>query len=71
MRAIGLVGILVVLGQLVLGISSGALALWVQRRFFLHVDEDQSFAIPGTVAFFVSLYYFWLVIQIDAGTSAF
>jgi hypothetical protein len=37
-------------------------ALWVQRRFFLHPDEDQSFAIPGTVAFFVSAYYFWMVI---------
>ena len=70
MRAIGLVGILVVLGQLVLGISSGAVALWVQRRFFLHSDEDQSFAIPGTVAFFVSLYYFWLVIQIDPASSS-
>lgn len=65
MRAIGLVGILVVLGQLILGISVGAVALWVQRRFFLHTDEDQSFGIPTTVAFFVSLYYFWMVIQID------
>lgn len=64
MYGIGLIGVLVVLGQIVLGISSGAVALWVQRRFFLHSDEDQSFAIPGTVAFFVSLYYFWLVIQI-------
>jgi hypothetical protein len=69
MRAIGLVGILVVLGQLVLGISSGAVALWVQRRFFLHPDEDQSFAIPGTVAFFVSLYSLWLVIQIDPSSA--
>lgn len=62
MSEIGLVGILVILGQVVLGISTGAVALWVQRRFFLHEDEDQSFAIPGTVAFFVSMYYFWMVI---------
>lgn len=63
MSEIGLVGILVILGQVVLGISVGSLALWVQRRFFLHPDEDQSFAIPGTVAFFTSLYYFWMVVQ--------
>jgi hypothetical protein len=62
MNEIGLVGTLVILGQIVLGISSGAAALWVQRRFFLHDDEDQSFAIPGTVAFFTSAYYFWMVI---------
>jgi hypothetical protein len=62
MSEIGLVGILVILGQLVLGVSTGSVALWVQRRFFLHPDEDQSFAIPGTVAFFTSLYYFWMVI---------
>lgn len=62
MSSIGLVGVLVILGQIVLGISSGSLALWVQRRFFLHSDEDQSFAIPGTVAFFTSMYYFWMVI---------
>lgn len=67
MSSIGLVGMIVVLGQLVLGIGTGAVALWVQRRFFLHADECQSFAIPGTVAFFTSLYYFWLVIQIDLG----
>jgi len=66
MSEIGLVGILVILGQLVLGIGAGSVALWVQRRFFLHADEDQSFVIPGTVAFFTSLYYFWMVIQIDA-----
>lgn len=65
MSPIGLVGLIVIAGQLVLGIGSGAVALWVQRRFFLHPDEDQSFAIPGTVAFFTSLYYFWMVIQID------
>lgn len=63
MFSIGLVGVLVILGQIVLGISSGSLALWVQRRFFLHADEDQSFAIPGTVAFFTSLYYLWMVIE--------
>lgn len=62
MEHIGLVGTLVILGQIVLGISSGSVALWVQRRFFLHPDEDQSFAIPGTVAFFTSMYYFWMVI---------
>lgn len=62
MSSIGLVGTLVILGQIVLGASSGAVVLWVQRRFFLHEDEDQSFAIPGTVAFFTSLYYFWMVI---------
>lgn len=65
MSEIGLVGILVILGQLALGVGAGAVALWVQRRFFLHPDEGQSFAIPGTVAFFTSLYYFWMVIQID------
>lgn len=63
MSSIGIVGVLIVLGQVVLGISVGSLALWVQRRFFLRSDEDQSFAIPGTVAFFTSLYYFWMVIQ--------
>lgn len=63
MSEIGLVGILVILGQLVLGIGSGSAALWVQRRFFLHADEDQSFVIPGTVAFFTSLYYLWMVIE--------
>lgn len=62
MSEIGLVGILVILGQLVLGVSMGSVALWVQRRFFLHPDEDQSFVIPGTVAFFTSAYYFWMVI---------
>lgn len=65
MSSIGLVGILVILGQLVLGIGTGSVVLWVQRRFFLHDDEEQSFVIPGTVAFFTSLYYFWMVIQID------
>lgn len=65
MSSIGLVAVLVILGQIVLAIGSGSLALWVQRKFFLYGDEDQSFVIPGTVAFFVSLYYFWLVIQID------
>lgn len=62
MNEIGLVGILIILGQMVTGISTGAVALWIQRRFFLHPDEDQSFAIPGTVAFFTSMYYFWMVI---------
>lgn len=65
MSEIGLVTILVLLGQLVLGVGVGSVALWVQRRFFLGDDECQSFAIPGTVAFFTSLYYFWMVIQID------
>lgn len=65
MSEIGLVGILVILGQAVAGIGTGAFALWVQRRFFLHEDEDQSFAIPGAVAFFVCLSYFWMVIQLD------
>lgn len=69
MSSIGLVGMIVILGQMAVAISSGAVALWVQRRFFLHPDESQSFAIPGTVAFFVSLYYFWLVIQIDLPQS--
>ncbi len=68
MSEIGLVGILVILGQMAAGFGSGAVVLWLQRQFFLHDDEDQSFAIPGIVAFFVSLYYFWLVIQIDIPT---
>jgi hypothetical protein len=62
MDKIGLVGMLIILGQMCLGIGTGSVALWVQRRFFLHADEDQSFVIPGTVAFFTSLYYFWMVI---------
>jgi hypothetical protein len=66
MSSIGLIGILVILGMMVVTIGVGSVALWVQRRFFLHEDEDQSFVIPGTVAFFTSLYYFWLVIQIEA-----
>lgn len=65
MSTIGLVAILVILGQIVLGIASGSLALWVQRRFFLKPDEYQSFAIPGMVACFTSAYYFWMVIQIE------
>lgn len=68
MSEIGLVGILVILGQIVTGISAGASALWVQRRFFLHPDEDQSFAIPGAVAFFTSMYYFWMVITHGIGS---
>lgn len=63
MSEIGLVTMLIILGQLCLGIGTGSVVLWVQRRFFLHPDEGQSFAIPGTVAFFTSLYYFWMVIQ--------
>lgn len=65
MSEIGLVGILVLLGQAFTGMGSGALTLWIQRRFFLHEDEDQSFAIPGIVALFVSLTYFWMVITVD------
>jgi hypothetical protein len=65
MSSIGLIGLLVILGQVALGISTGGLALWVQRKFFLKPDEYQSFVIPGTVAIFASAYYFWLVIQID------
>ncbi|QAX93018.1 membrane protein [Streptomyces phage Rooney] len=68
MEHIGLVGILVILGHIVVGLGTGALGLWMQRRFFLHADEDQSFAIPGTVAFFTSLTYFWVVIQLDTWT---
>jgi hypothetical protein len=63
MSSIGLVGILVILGMMVAAIGTGSVALWVQRRFFLHPDEDQSFAIPGTVAFFTTMYYFWMVIE--------
>lgn len=62
MSSIGLVAFLVILGEVACGIGTGAVALWVQRRFFLHADEDQSFAIPGTVAFFATMYYFWVVI---------
>jgi len=62
MSSIGLIGILTLLGLMVTAISTGSVALWVQRRFFLHEDEDQSFAIPGTVAFFATMYYFWMVI---------
>lgn len=65
MSSIGLVGILVILGMMVAAIGTGSVALWVQRRFFLHPDEDQSFAIPGTVAFFTTMYYFWMVIEYD------
>jgi len=69
MSSIGLVGMLIILGQVVVGIGSGAAAMGVQRRFFLHSDEDQSFVVPGTVAFFTSLCYFWMVIQIDISQS--
>ena len=60
---IGLVGVLVVLGQIVVGIVGGSAALWVQRRYFLFEEEDQSFVVPGTVAVFGSLAYFWVVIS--------
>jgi len=65
MSSIGLIGILVILGQLLLGIGVASLTLWVQRKFFLRPDEYQSFAVPGALAIFTSAYYFWLVIQID------
>lgn len=60
---IGLVGLLVVLGQILVGVGGGSAALWVQRRYFLFEEEDQSFAIPGIVALFSSLAYFWVVIS--------
>lgn len=63
MGNIGLVGILIVLGQMLVGIAGGSAALWVQRRYFLLEEEDQSFAVPGTVAVFTSLAYFWVVIS--------
>jgi len=65
MEHIGLVGGLVILGHIIVGFGTAAIGLWMQRRFFLHADEDQSFAVPGAVAFFVSLSYFWMVIQVD------
>ena len=68
MSSIGLVGIILVCGQALVGTASGAFALWLQRRFFLHADEDQSFAVPGTVAFFTCLAYFWMVV-ITVGDS--
>lgn len=43
-------------------IGAGSLALYVQRRFFLHADEDQSFAIPGITVCFFGLMYFWLFV---------
>jgi len=36
MSSIGLIGILTLLGLMVTAISTGSVALWVQRRFFLH-----------------------------------
>lgn len=63
MLNIGLVGILIVLGQMAVGIISGSAALWVQRRFFLFEEEDQSFAVPTTVAVFSSLAYFWEMVS--------
>jgi len=60
---IGLVGILIVLGQILVGVVGGSAALWVQRRYFLFEEEDQSFAIPTTVAVFGCLAYFWVVIS--------
>lgn len=55
--------ILVMLGQIVTGLVSGSVVLIAQRRFFLHEDEGQSFAIPTVVSTFTSLCYFWLVIS--------
>lgn len=65
MSSIGLIGTLAILGQILLGIGTASLALWVQRKFFLKPDEYQSFAVPGALAIFVSAYYFWLVINIE------
>lgn len=63
MSNFGLVGILIVVGQMLVGIIGASAALWVQRRYFLYKEEEQSFAVPGVVAVFSSLAYFWAVIS--------
>ena len=63
MNGITLAVLLVIIGQIVTGIVSGSLVLAIQRRFFLHEDDPQSFAMPTVVSVFASLCYFWVVIS--------
>lgn len=55
--------VLVIYIALVLG--SGALTLWLQRKFFLMEDEGQSFGLPFLMALGVGIIYFWTVIKLD------
>jgi len=45
------------LGYMTAIIVTGGIVLAVQRRWFLHPDEDQSFVLPGMAAFGVGIMY--------------
>lgn len=55
--SVSLTLVLWMLGYTTAILSAGALALWMQRRFFLHQDEDQSFVLPGIAGFGVGIMY--------------
>lgn len=42
------------------GLAAGSM-LWLQRKVFLHPDEDQSFTVPGIAAFGVGVIFLWMV----------
>jgi hypothetical protein len=54
-------GILLMAGYVVVSTGTAAVQLWFQRRFFLHEDENQSFAVPGVTSAVVGILYLWLV----------
>lgn len=58
-------GMLIVAVYVVLAVAVSSTILVVQRRFFLQPNEEQSFAVPGTVSFFAGLLFFWEVVSSD------
>lgn len=58
-------GMLFIAGYVALTGGSVALILWMQRRFFLSPDQEQSLAVPAVMSFFMGLLYLWMVISAD------
>jgi hypothetical protein len=49
-------------GYLAVAGGSAMLFLWIQRKFFLLSDEDNSFVVPGLLAAFTGIMFLWMVI---------
>jgi hypothetical protein len=58
-------GIVILSIYLLVILGSAGLVLWLQRRYVLHPDEDQSFLLPFVAAFGCGIIYLWTVIQLD------